>query len=397
MKAEGIALQLDGVDFDEWTSAEVSRDLKDFSGSFSFTVRDAIRSLASFDFATLGAAYLMRPGAEAKIYIDGNLVLLGYVDDVSPTIDDSQASVTISGRDKTGDLVDSAALVDGPAEVKNAKLEDAAAEIAKPFGLTVRSEIDTGEPFPRYSLDLSETAFSAIEKGARSRHALMLSDGVGGVVITRTGKTRAPADLTLPGNVRRASGKFSHKNRHSENIVRGQGEFAGKDRTAALLIEPASSPILPADRQPGDGAATALERKGTAATGRAKDDEINRYRPIVHLARSKAANVPAQDEADWRMRTARGESEEFSYTVRGHGEQGRIWRINELTNVADNYLQVFRDMLISHVTFREDESGRETDLTVTSPEAFDKDPVGSRRTNKKASNSKGLDSKAEKL
>ena len=53
-----------------------------------------------------------------------------------------------------------------------------------------------------------DVAVSAIDKGTRQRHALVMSDGVGGVVITRTGANRAPAALSLPGNAAwNASGK----------------------------------------------------------------------------------------------------------------------------------------------------------------------------------------------
>lgn len=397
MKQTGISISLDGTEFTEWTSAEISRDLEDLAGSFSITLRDDTRSIAALPYGSRAAAYRTRPGATAEISIDGQLYLSGYVDCVEPEIDAEHAEVVITGRDKTGDLVDSAALVDGASEYKNTKLEDATNRIAQPFGLSVRSEIDTGEPFRRYALDLSETAHSAIEKGARSRHALVLSDGVGGIVLTRTGKTRAPADLTLPGNVLSSKGKFDHSNRHSETIVRGQGEFAGKERTAEAVIAPSDTPTAPDAREEGDGSATEKERKGTAATGRAKDDEITRYRPIVHLARSKAAEMPAQDEADWRMRTARGRGEELSYVVHGHSANGRVWKVNEIANVSDAFQGIYRDMLISKLTFREDEGGRQTEITVTSPEAYDKGPVGSQRTNTKSSKTGGLDATAERL
>jgi len=42
--AKGIKLLIDGTPYDQWVSGEVTRDLKDFSGSFSFTFRDRGRS-----------------------------------------------------------------------------------------------------------------------------------------------------------------------------------------------------------------------------------------------------------------------------------------------------------------------------------------------------------------
>ncbi|MHC2481347.1 phage baseplate assembly protein [Rhizobium leguminosarum] len=395
-----IQLRVGGTVYEKWTSAEVTRDMKDFSGSFSFTLRDTKRSLQTFDYASAGTVFDLRPGVAVDVLVEGTVVLKGYINKVSPSISDVQAAVTISGRDKTGDLVDSAALTDGPSEFNNVKLEDAASEIAKPFGLSVRNEIDTGEPFTRYGLDLGETAFSAIEKGARSRHALVLSDGVGGLVITRTGSNRAPADLTLPGNVIASDGSYSDENRHSKTYVRGQGEKAGKSRSGSAALDSTAAPLDPADRQAGDGSATETERKGTAATGIAVDDEVTRHRPAVHLARSKADATSAQDEADYRMRTARGESEEVTETVKGFSVNGKLWRVNEIAYVSDAYQNIERDMLITRVSNRSDESGNFTELTLSSPEAFDADPVGKRRKNrtrKKKAAAGNLDSSAQGL
>lgn len=398
VRTSGISLRIGGTTYDQWTTAEVTRDLKDFSGSFSFTLRDVKRSLQTFDFATGGVITDIKPGPECEVLIAGEVVLKGNIENVDREISEGNASVSISGRDKTGDLVDSAALTDGPSEFRNVKLEDGVKRIAEPFGLGVRSEINTGEPFTRYSLDLAETAFSAIEKGARARHALILSDGVGNIVITQTGKTRAPDKIQLPGNVIASRGSYSHAGRHSKTYVRGQGEKAGKTRSGSAALDKTAEPLSPDDRQASSGA-TEIERKGTAATGIATDDEITRHRPIVHLARSKADATAAQDEADWRMRTARGASEEVTETVKGFGANGRLWRVNEIAEVSDAFQDIERDMLITRVTNRSDDAGDVTELTLMSPEAFDAQPVGTRRKNRtrRKTTAGNLDSSARGL
>ncbi|NLS00176.1 Mu P family protein [Rhizobium sp. P38BS-XIX] len=383
-----IVLVIAGTHYDQWTSAEVVRDLKDFSGSFRFALYDPLRSGNTFAYASTGPLISLEPGPAVEILVDGELVLKGHIEDVSVDIDEGHASVEITGRDKTGDLVDSAALTDGPAEFNNVKLEEAIKRIAQPFGLTVRSEVDTGEPFSRYSLDLAETAFSASEKGARSRHALVLSDGVGGIVITRTGAKRAPDDLTLPGNVQSSSRRYSHRGRHSKTHVRGQGERAGQKKRGAANLDVSAEPLSPDDRKPGDGSATEQERKGTVASGVSVDEEITRHRPIVHLARSKADGQACQDEADWRMRNSRTEGEQLTYKVQGFSANGQLWRVNEIAAVDDAYQNISRDMLISRVANRHDERGAITELSIVSPESFDKKAVGNRRKNGKGKKSK---------
>lgn len=404
-----ICIEIDGKKFDTWESGEVTRDLKDFAGTFSFTFRDSERSLNTFSFATsIPPIYHLRPGSSVKIYVCDELVLVGYIENVNVDIDEKSSSVAISGKDKAGDLIDCAAAPNGPAEFNNVRLEDAAKRIAEPYGLKVRSEVDTGEVFGRYGIDMAETGLSALEKGARQRQVLLLSDGVGGLVITRTGDRRAPADLTLPGNVMSSSGNYTHKNRHSKTIVRGQHEKASGKRKSGSLDETANpltvarksdngganlqaggAPIDPKDRQQGKGYATEVERYGTSATGEYCDDEIKRYRPKVHLARTKGNKKDCCCEAEWRSRSARGQSEEISYTVAGFKANDQLWRVNEMVYVSDSFQLVERDMLISRVSFSEDDSGQITELTVTSPEAFDNKPVKDRRRNKKGKKKKG--------
>jgi len=407
-----IRIEIDSEIYDQWEEAEVTRDLKEFSGTFSFTCRDTMRSLRTFDWATemvphslhslsglrpsTPLVYQLRPGAEVKIFVHDELVLVGFIETVSPEIDSQEARVAISGKDKAGDLIDCTALPGGPVEFNNVKLEEAAKRIAAPYGLKVRAEIDTGEAFPRYSVDLTETGLSALEKGARQRQALLLSDGVGGLVITRTGANRAPADLELPGNVLASSGTFTHKGRFSRTTVRGQSEKASgvRDGIAAPLMA-SKAAIKPKERQAGDGSATQMERAGTAAAGEAEDEEVKRYRPKVHLAATKARGDDCRQEAEWRVRTARGKSEEISYTVWGFRaganemSEARLWRVNEMVYVSDAYQLIERDMLISRVTFRETDEGRVSELTISSPEAFDAEPVKDRRENKKGKGAKG--------
>ena len=411
-KHRAIRAEIDNQIFETWESAEVTRDLNDFAGTFSFTFRDNERSINTFAFASeLAPIYHLRPGSHTRIFVFDELVLDGYIENVSVEIDETNASVSISGKDKAGDLIDCAAAPDGMAELNNVTLEETAKRIAEPYGLKVRSEVDTGQVFERYSIDMAETGLSALEKGARQRQALLLSDGIGGLVITRTGENRAPMNLSLPGNVKSSSGNYSHKNRHSKTIVRGQFEKAAGKRKSNGAIDSTATPfasksqgnidnglaslvagnvpIKPEKRQAGDGAATQIEKAGTSATGIYYDDEITRHRPIVHLARTKGNKEDCNREAEWRSRSARGQSEEINYTVQGFKPNGRLWRVNEMVYVSDQFQMVERDMLISRVNFQEDDNGQITNLTITSPEAFDDKPIKDRRRNKGQKKAKG--------
>ncbi|MEO2039410.1 MAG: phage baseplate assembly protein [Martelella sp.] len=396
-----IEVTIDGARFDGWTGAEVALDMKEFTAHFSLYCHDHEASAATLAHVHSAKNKRLKRGAKGSIKVDGTVVLNGHIEKRSSNIESQFADITVEGRCKLGDLVDCTALVDDtPAEMHNVKLEDAVGRIVKPYGLGVRNEIDTGAPFARYSIDLDESPFVAIEKGARQRQARVLSDGVGNVVITRTGNQKAAGKITLPGNVLKASIDESDEGRYSKTVVRGTSERAGKARGQAKL-DVTAEPLLPADRAAGEGAATSAERAGTAATGVAEDEEIGRYRPKVYLARTKADHDAARAEAEWRRNTARGAAEEITYYMKGHSVGGALWRPNTIVPVSDAFNDKERDMLISKVTFIQNNSdGAITGLAVTSPDAFQEgDPKKKQRKNKAAKPKarKALDTTAEPL
>lgn len=403
------ALLLEGQVFDEWTSAELTRDIEDMAGSFSFELRDWARSWNAFPFATLaGYKDMVTAGLEAEIRIDGETVLIGWVDTINPSAGEDGASVSISGSDKSRDLIDGAATVDGPNEYLGKTMDEIGQEIVKPYGLTWRSEIDVGKPFERYVLEPGETALSALEKGLRQRAGLLTSDGVGGLVVTRTGGRRT-SPLRFPGNVTSSSGEVTVEGRHSEYRVKGQAEKAGGKRgksakhDAQKPLDSTAQPLFM--RAAAEDRRAEHERAGVSIDGKATDPQMQRYRPLVTLGRTQLTDDGAQQQAEWMERTSRGRAEKLDYEVKGYrNEDGALWRPNEISAVSDAFQGVERDMLIAGITYRYDEnSGEATSLRITSPEAYDTEPVGNRRTNRQKSGKKAgasdgpLDSTAQPL
>ncbi|MFG1466754.1 Mu P family protein [Xanthobacter sp. DSM 24535] len=391
-----VTLLMAGMRFEEWSRVEVARDLQDIAGKFRLELRDSARSWRTFPFATLadmkGEVEL---GLEATILLDGEQVLSGWVDDLAPHASEGQVSVSISGQDKTGDLSDCAATVDGPAEYFGKTIDTVAGEILKPYGLKVRAEADVGDPFDRFAIDVGETALSAIEKGARQRGLLVTSDGMDTLLLTQSGGKRAPGDLIFPGNIVESGGHFSLRGRHSAYHVKGQAERAGGRRRKTVHLDGHAEPLT---GEQGDWQAQQgpHEKAGVTIKGQADDAAMKRrHRPLVAMGRTQLTPKGAQDQAEWMRRTARGRSEELTYQVRGFRHNGRLWRPNELGMVQDAFQGVYREMLIAGVAYQYDDEGAATHLRVTGPEAYDMQDEGTRRKNHKSQ--QPLDRHAEPL
>lgn len=381
------SVKLEGRVFDEWTRVEVSRDLEDLAGKFTLELRDAARGWASWPFATLaGMTRLVEAGLEIEISLDGRPLLSGWVNKLSPHAAEGQVSVTISGCDKTADLCDCAANVDGPSEYYGLTIDKVAQKICTPYGLKATAEAEVGRPFDRYAIDVGETALSAIEKGARQRGLLVTSDGRDGVVLTQSG-TRRGADLIFPGNVIESGGEFKADGRWSEYHVKGQAERAGGRRRKAPRLSAKRAPAVPtpAEHAKWLKQQQAHEAGGTAVYGRAKEDgATKRHRPLVVMGRTQLTDEGASTQADWMARTARGRCESLDYVVLDYyGPDERLWLPNTLASVEDRYQQVFREMLIAGVSYTYDEQdGSRTHLRLSGPDAYDTKDVCGHRKNK---------------
>lgn len=369
-----VSLAIGGETFDAWTQVEIVRDLTEISGSFTLEYHDAFRARRALPALERIAASgpELRQGQAARLSIDGELVLLGWIDDVTLSVEGDAIRATILGRDRTGDLVDCAAAPDGPAEYRNLTLTEIARRICQPFGIPVRAEADVGPAFPVFSIDVAETAMAAIEKAARQRALLVVSDGVGGLLLTRGGSRRGPEDLRMPGNVLASAATLSWRERFRDYIVKGQTRGAAGGRAADPALSRAT-PLTPGEVAP-PGRAPTRARRGIVMSGRARDTAVTRHRPTVSQAKTQSGGASVQEQAEWMMRVARAKSEEVKHTVRDWraGKERRLWRTNELVLAEDRYAGLDGDMLISRVEFvYGGDTGHRSVLTLTGPAAFD--------------------------
>lgn len=91
-----LYLEVDGTRYDGFTSITVSRSIEAVASTFSFEATAA--STISFPITT---------GQKARVVIGDKPVVNGWVENVSVKYDAGSHSITIEGRDKTCDLVDS--------------------------------------------------------------------------------------------------------------------------------------------------------------------------------------------------------------------------------------------------------------------------------------------------
>ena len=148
-----VKLNINGQDHEGWTEIQIRKSIEELSGSFEFTLTDRWKE-GQKPLAII-------PGSACQVSIDGEKLIDGYIDGMEFSYDADNHQIRVAGRDKTADLID-CAITTGTGEWKNLKLEDLAKQLATPFGVNVKTEVDTGERIPKFNSEQGMSVYEAI-------------------------------------------------------------------------------------------------------------------------------------------------------------------------------------------------------------------------------------------
>lgn len=334
-----VALRVNGKQYQGWTSVEVHRSMEAVAGSFNLKLTER--------WPGRSTPWKIMPGDECELLLDGQTVILGYLDSVAPKYDAGRHEITVTGRDATADLVDCSA-DHKPGQWSDISLERLVQTLAEPFGIGLTVEADTGEAFRTFTLQTGETVWEAIDRAARQRGVLVVSDAAGGLVITRRGTNRAGVQLVEGRNIMAASAELSQEDRFGTYIVKGN--------------QPGT------DNLNGEAAA--------AVSARAEDAGVKRYRPLVVMAEGATNPNVARQRAEWEASVRAGRAQTASVTVQGWQESdGALWVPNRLVTVRSPMLRMDGDLLITGVRYRKgSQRGTTAVLALARPDAYEPKP-----------------------
>lgn len=330
-----VVLTTGGQRFSGWEKIRVSRGISQIAGSFRLRLTER--------FDGLHTVRPLRPGQTASVSVAGHPVIDGHIDVVAPDYDANHHSLHVSGRDATGDLVDCAA-IHPSGSWHDRTLAQIAADLVKPFGITLKVLTDVGKPFKTWKIEPGETVMENLDRAARYRGVLLISDGLGNLLITQPATRQAPAGLTLGQNILRASGHSSELQRFEKYIVKAQQS----------------------------GSDTVFGTAASAPSGEALDAAVGRYRPTVIMGESQSDAAECKARAEWQRTVSAARARQVVYTVTGWTANDQLWEPNALVHVTDSFLGIDEVRLISQVDFTLDEHGRRTELTVVGRHAFDR-------------------------
>jgi prophage tail gpP-like protein len=328
---ERVSVNLAGQSFAGWSDVSITIGADRAARTASLTVSD------------YGGAVRFLPGDPCTITANGDLVLTGYIRDVSPSHSSESHSVAIGVVSRTVDAVE--ASIKHPTSFVRDKSLDGIAQDFDTSGVGI--EVDESFPVePASFVNLGESLFRHLEPLARAHSALIYDTAEGKLRIRKGIRGRHSGALrTGPGgNIIEGSAKLTEGQRFSPVIVRGQtsrGAGAGALRLEAQAIDAA----------------------------------VKRNRPKILILEGEATAAKLKERAERYVKRAAGLSATAEITLSGwRDEGGRIFEPHFIVAVEDPRLYLNQEMAIKSVTLTQsiarDGPGTRAQLSLCDPRAL---------------------------
>jgi prophage tail gpP-like protein len=302
---------------------------------------EAARSFEAVLAAELGASatnQIFAVGTEVTITTNGETLLTGFVDTKEAELKAKDASITISGRSLSADLVD------GSAEHDTGYFENMdPMQIAQSVSSNYQAKWSTDQQLDKldqYKLQQGETCYRCVEKMVRDQGMTIAGTSDGNAKITKAGSQRQGGSLIEGQNILVGRSLQNNSNRHSKITVRGQ-------------------------RPSGHG------DENTQIEATEQDGAVKRHRALIIPQDNDTTQARAQKRATNRKDRAAGNALKATIEVQGfHDDSGQLWEPGNLVWTESPFLDLAQDMLIESVDYFQSGKGSIATLNLVDPRAY---------------------------
>lgn len=330
-----VILKTNGKVFSGWIAAEVTRSLRAVSGHFSITYSDK--------WGPQSQSWKLQAGDECTLELDGDVLITGFIDTVENDISKDSYSLSVTGRDKTGDLVDSGSLLHQKS-FKGVSLKQMAQTLASPFGVSVSSSSKSAnDSIDNVTLQYHETVWEIISRLAQYQGVLAYPDAVGGIVFSDV------SDKVV--SVLDEKSRIIEINTHVDASQKFQKYVVVSHSGTA-------------------------DRKVTTVTAEVMDHSVKSPRSKIIVISKNTEKNGAQARANWEMAMCTAKSFYINLTVLDwRNENKELWQINTLVSLNAKNMGIYGMFLIESIRFSFDkENGISTQLTLVLKDSYNPNP-----------------------
>jgi prophage tail gpP-like protein len=352
---DNITIDVGGVSFKTFKSVSVNESLDFFGKSFNIDINIPTQD-----------ADVFYEGQGIKIYLDDKPFLTGYIDQVSINYSTTSCDITLSGRDKVSDLIDSRLsnkVFATPTTFENVikkvleavgyevlsatKIGTSISKIKIPSGLTslaskfnvptsfeeslalaenqiaVINEYGDIEPFANsegIGFSKDESAYSLIQRLADKRRLVLGTDGNGNIIIRKIGDKQATVKLQNLVEFNKKSGLLGGASgtvdTSQNNIKDASVKRDLKNRYYEYKIFSSSTSTSPESLDEGSSWMDTIKNNQVQYSGTFYDESVRKTRKFTDYV-GNLNNQQCKERAEWECNIRYSKSYEYSCKVVG--------------------------------------------------------------------------------
>jgi prophage tail gpP-like protein len=353
---DDLTLIIDNQAWQGWQEIKVTRSVESVPASFDISATEKYPGQIG-DVA-------ISAGSTCQIQLGGDLVLVGYVDRVMPSIDAGNHTVRLQGRSASEDIVDCSVTTDAipHLEYNVTDLVALAQKVISVFPGIPEVKSLAGATIPMNSgggglsgtipiqIIFGETGYELIERIARYCQILVYDDTDGSIILASVGQGGTHSSGFQEGvNVQRASGTLSMDQRYSKYIP----SYLSYQVWTNGGSDPNSGSLLPP----------------------VYDQGVPRFRPLYVVSEQITADQPfAVKRAQWEMARRLGRSQAVRMTCDSWRDSaGTLWTPNAYASVSIPSIKMVPSdpWIVGEVTYMRDlERGTTAEILLMPPQAY---------------------------
>ena len=351
-------LEVNGLRYQGFTDVNVVKSIENLAGQFTFstTVKDGFTSAteSGITFLTGNLGTLqndLKIQDEVKIYIDDTLLISGFIEDLSIAYSADSHSISIAGRDKTGDLIDSSIIQKSYSQRGFVKLiemvlkDNGHTSISVINDVVDLSNLETNEII---KTEKGDSIATFLDRYAKKLQVLLITNEDGDLVITREG-----ADLGIGALISEIKG-------YNNNILSANISVNTSERFRYIEVYSQSSND--------DYTASSVNQSAIAIDAVIRD---TRRKRVTMSTATKALSL--NNLAKWSVNVRKAKGSRYNCKVQGfytQRNQGALWTPNTLVQLTDDRCQVNGQFLIQGVSYSKSLQGTFTELSIVERGAF---------------------------
>jgi len=400
-----IYLKVNGELYQGFTDIYYSKSIEDLCGTFSFSMSTSKDRRVPF-----------KVNDECQVIVKNVPLLTGYIEAMNGSHSIDNHSISVSGRDRTCDIIDST--IQGNIDFKTPiKLVDLIGNVLAEgnlgfinvFNLSGRKliieEVASNKKKPKVSAEflkklaeldrqkdkkekdialekkaagiiddpilplnesvsakVGENMFEFIEKYCRKKGVLITTDGYGDIVIIRAGMKYLDGVL------------LNEINGKKNNIISANISYDNSERFYRYICKSQGNPSVSALTE--DDGAGLVEMESTI--GEAIDSEIRNTRYLEFANETSSESTTNKDRAKWEANIRRARSKVYRCTTNRmfvDGEENVLYAPNIALYVKDDFWNIDSILLIKSVDFSVSiENGIQVTLVLVARDAYTLEP-----------------------